>query len=509
PPSERSRVSEATEGVVLLDDALRIVGLNEVALRLFGVSREEALSQHVGLILAAGSGERARPGEEGAAGAGGGDEAPVKLVGSSDGNHVLLLAPTVAGRRGGKTFALEVRTTELTLAAESRHCLLVSELVERKRLEGPSLQAEARYRALVEQIPAVTFMAALDGGSREIYVSPQIETLLGFSQKEWLDDPTLWFKQLHPDDRLLWNVVFARGVASGRPFRAECRVYTRDGRLVWLHGEARLWRDGEGRPLFLQGIAFDITESKRALEQIRDAQEAMIKHERLAAVGQLAASIGHDIRNPLGAVTNAFYFIAKKVRGSTLVADPRVPQFLGIVEKELKAASGIVSDLLDFARERAPALVACPLGPLVDDAFGVVVAPPHVRLVNAVPDSLPVPDLDKDQFRQVLVNLVQNAAEAIPATREGLVQVSGADAGDEVWLSITDNGDGIPDEIAGRIFEPLFTNKVKGTGLGLSIVANTVKRHRGVVEVRSVKGVGTTFVVRLPLPTRPVRSGRP
>ena len=124
--------------------------------------------------------------------------------------------------------------------------------------------AELRYRTLLEQIPAVTFMAVLGEGQNEVYVSPHIEALLGFSQKEWLENPFLWYTQLHPDDRAMWHEEFARGCRTGGPFRAECRFVARDGRIVWVRGEARLIKDDVGRPLFLQGVAFDITESKKA-----------------------------------------------------------------------------------------------------------------------------------------------------------------------------------------------------------------------------------------------------
>jgi PAS domain S-box-containing protein len=124
--------------------------------------------------------------------------------------------------------------------------------------------AELRYRTLIEQIPAVTFMAVLGEGENEIYVSPHIESLLGFTQKEWLENPFLWFTQLHPDDQALLYEEFARGCRTGGPFRAECRLIARDGRTVWVRGEARLIKDELGRPLFLQGVAFDITDSKQA-----------------------------------------------------------------------------------------------------------------------------------------------------------------------------------------------------------------------------------------------------
>jgi PAS domain S-box-containing protein len=133
-----------------------------------------------------------------------------------------------------------------------------------QRAEAKLRAAEVRYRTLVEQIPAVTFMAVLGEGENEVYVSPHIETLLGFTQKEWLENPFLWYSQLHPDDRELWNEEFARGCRTGGPFRAECRFIARAGHVVWVRGEARVVKDDRGRPLFLQGVALDITESKRA-----------------------------------------------------------------------------------------------------------------------------------------------------------------------------------------------------------------------------------------------------
>lgn len=139
--------------------------------------------------------------------------------------------------------------------------------------------AEMRYRTLVEQIPAVTFMAVLGQGKNEIYISSHIEKLLGYTQREWLDDPFLWYWRLHPDDRQLWNEEFARGCRTGGPFRAECRFLARDGSVVWVHGEARLVRDDQRRPLFLQGVAFDITDSKLAQEVLLAQAVLAAKHE--------------------------------------------------------------------------------------------------------------------------------------------------------------------------------------------------------------------------------------
>jgi len=152
--------------------------------------------------------------------------------------------------------------------------------------------AEARFRTLVEQIPAVVFFAVLGEGKNEIYVSPHIEQLLGFTQQEWLEAPFLWFWQLHPDDRDVWNREFTRGIRAGGPFKGECRFLARDGRVVWVHGEARLLKDELGRPQILQGVAFDVTESKAAQEVLlREATRTAKLEEELAIARRVQTSI--------------------------------------------------------------------------------------------------------------------------------------------------------------------------------------------------------------------------
>jgi len=158
--------------------------------------------------------------------------------------------------------------------------------------EAKLATAELRYRTLVEQIPAVTFLAVLGEGKNEIYVSPHIEQMLGFSQTEWLEAPFLWYWQLHPEDRQLLNDEFARGCRTGGPFKAECRFLARDGHVVWVHGEARLVKDALGRPSMLQGVAFDITDSKRAALLLLDKalRDAKTKEE-LAIAHRMQTSI--------------------------------------------------------------------------------------------------------------------------------------------------------------------------------------------------------------------------
>lgn len=237
-----------------------------------------------------------------------------------------------------------------------------------------------------------------------------------------------------------------------------------------------------------------------ALRELEASQVAQLRSERLAVLGKLAASMGHELRNPLAAVRNANSYVAKRVLGGNETPwDPKVAQFFAIIDKEIGACGKIISDLLDFARGREPTRAPCPLRPVVDDAFSVITT--QVVLENAVPDDLPVLDLDKDQMRQIVINLVQNAVEAMPETRMAtarvIVSARVLPAGGYV-LEVRDNAGGIPEEVADRIFEPLFTTKTTGTGLGLSIVASMVERHGGKIRVDSQRGEGSCFSIELP-----------
>src|SRR5258705_6475800 len=120
-------------------------------------------------------------------------------------------------------------------------------------------EVDARYRTLVEQIPAVVFMAFLDKGIGEAYVSPQIESILGFSQEEWLNDPGRWYQQIHPDDKSSWSVEAAQLFMSGWPLKPLYRVLVGDGRVVWFHCEAKMGRSEDGRPWFIHGGGFGIS----------------------------------------------------------------------------------------------------------------------------------------------------------------------------------------------------------------------------------------------------------
>lgn len=134
---------------------------------------------------------------------------------------------------------------------------------------------EARYRALVEQIPAVVFMAYLDRGIGEAYVSPQIEAALGFSQEEWLEDPVRWYSHIHPEDKQRWSMEAAEMFLTGNPLRSAYRVVARDGRVIWFHCEAKMIRKEDGEPWFIHGVGFDITDLKRTEEALQEERNVV------------------------------------------------------------------------------------------------------------------------------------------------------------------------------------------------------------------------------------------
>ena len=137
-------------------------------------------------------------------------------------------------------------------------------------------------------------MAYLDRGIGEAYVSPQIEATLGFSQAEWLEDPVLWYRQVHPDDKDRWSVEASEMFLSGKPLRSAYRVVARDGRVIWFHCEAKMIRRPDGRPWFIHGIAFDITELKRTEEELED--ERNVVSAILDTVGALVVVLDREGR---------------------------------------------------------------------------------------------------------------------------------------------------------------------------------------------------------------------
>ncbi len=246
----------------------------------------------------------------------------------------------------------------------------------------------------------------------------------------------------------------------------------------------------------------ELSDLSRQQAQLEESHDKLMRIEKLAAVGQLAASVGHELRNPLAAIGNAHTYITKrmaKANGQPLQDDEKVKQFLGIMRRELDASAGIITNLLDFSRMRQPAKDPCPLHPLMQESIDLVPNAEHVQIINEISEQLPIPHLDKDQCRQVFVNLIQNAVEAMSGLEGSKVVISAEGGDSSPWrITVRDNGPGMPPEVAAKIFQPLFSTKTKGTGLGLAVVAGIVEKHGGTLVVQSNPGEGAAFVTEIP-----------
>src|SRR5262245_38480606 len=264
PPSAlHALVESVSDALVVTDTCGRIVLVNAQTEQLFGYTRGELLGQSVEILVP--ERLRAKHIEQRAAFVSNPHTRPMGRGLELSGRH-----------KDGHEVPIEIGLSPLSTDVGSFVVASIRDVSERRKAEAVLKKMETRYRTLVEGIPAVTFLAAMDESANELYVSPYIEKLLGFTQQEWVENPILWYAQLHPDDRQRWHDEFARTVARGDAFDAEYRFLAKpdperpgERRVVWVHGEARLARDEAGRPLFLQGIAFDITMMKEAEAALR------------------------------------------------------------------------------------------------------------------------------------------------------------------------------------------------------------------------------------------------
>jgi two-component system sensor histidine kinase AtoS len=241
---------------------------------------------------------------------------------------------------------------------------------------------------------------------------------------------------------------------------------------------------------------------RRSLSELDAAQQRLVRQERLAAIGQLSSAVGHELRNPLGVLSNVFYLLRTRLGQE----DPWLDRQLRTGEREVGAATLIVSDLLEFARPREPIFGEVDMAAILDEVLTVSAPPPTIQIARRSAEGVPAVRADRDQLRQVLLNLVTNAYDAMP--EGGLVVLEVATDPDGVRITVADTGSGIDDEALDRLFEPFFTTKAKGIGLGLSVAHRIVEAHGGSLSVKAQPGTGASFSLTLPAVPVPARNVR-
>ncbi len=379
------------------------------------------------------------------------------------------------------------------------------DITARKQVESALRESEERHRKLVEN--QAEGVGIVDPQERFRYVNPAAEVIFGVGPGELIGRS---LKDFTGDAQYEQITTQTSQRKEGENSTYEVAITRPDGSQRILLVTASPDFDREGNFVGSYGVFRDITERKQAEEEIlrlnselerrvedrtRDlhtAQEQLVRQERLAVLGQLAGSVGHELRNPLGVISNAIYYL-KLIQPE---ADARVRQYLGVIEQETHTASKIIGDLLDFARLKSLACEQVEVSELVRRTLEHFPVPTGVKLIIRLPADLHPVYADPGHMVQVLGNLVTNACQAME--NGGRLSITAAQKKEEIAILVRDTGTGISPENINKLFEPLFTTKTKGIGLGLPVSQKLVEANGGRIEVKSEFNKGSTFTVFLP-----------
>jgi signal transduction histidine kinase len=215
--------------------------------------------------------------------------------------------------------------------------------------------------------------------------------------------------------------------------------------------------------------------------------------EHLKAIEQVAAMVGHDLRNPLTGIANAVYYLRMKI-GSNL--GPKATEMLDIIDKDVEYSNKIVNDLLEYSRAITLELTENNPKSILKDALALVTIPANVQILDLTEDELKI-KVDADKMKRAFVNIIKNSFDAMP--EGGKLTIKSKKTRDKVEISFTDTGAGVPKETLERLFIPLFTTKARGMGFGLAICKRIIEAHDGKISVESTLGKGTTFTIIIPI----------
>lgn len=381
---------------------------------------------------------------------------------------------------------------------------------ERRRIEEALKDSEQRYRMLVEHMPAVTYLCEINEDRSLIFISAQIEALLGIPAQACIDNPRFWSGHLYPDDRQRVLGELRSCHARLKPFVGEYRMVKQDGEVVWVQDSSFMTWDKEHGEVFYQGVMFNITEQRKArfdLEQAYDelkrTQEALIQSGKMAAVGQLATGISHELNQPLTGIKGfAQALMMDLAQESSLRQD--VQRIIAQVDR----MDTIIKNVRFFARKSEFRMEFMRVTGPIRDSLMLLTEQLRLRAINIVTDfEEGLPDIkgDCNQLQQAFINFITNARDAFDSVADGrgkelYIGVSAGEGRRSVSVVFRDNGCGISADNIKSIFDPFFTTKSPngGIGLGLSIVYRIMEDHGATIQVKSKEGEGTEFTLLFP-----------
>jgi PAS domain S-box-containing protein len=348
------------------------------------------------------------------------------------------------------------------------------------------VESETRFRELADLLPEIVYEA--DSKGKLTFLNRVGFTSTGYSKEEVRKGLSA-FQMISPEDRerAMENV---RRILAGEAYSpSEYTILRKDGSTfpVIIHSSATTH---EGKAVGLKGIVVDITERRRM-------EEALLKSQRFAIIGELAAMVGHDLRNPLTGIANAEYYLKKQER-SRLSRKGR--EMLRLIEQDIERSNKILTDLLDYAREPVLEYVETDAKSITEDALAQVKIPRNVHVVDSTKKQ-PKITVDAEKIRRVFINVVKNAVEAMP--QGGRLTILSTRTNSHLQIAFKDTGEGMTKETIEKVWSPLFTTKPTGIGLGLPIVKRLVEAHGGSIRVESEPGKGSTFTVTIPINREP------
>jgi PAS domain S-box-containing protein len=401
---------------------------------------------------------------------------------------------------------IDVEISDIAITYQGRPAVLgvARDVTEHHDAEDALRDAEAKFRTLVEQLPAIVYMAEFEQAGAWLYVSPRIQDILGYSAEEWAADPTLFDQRLYADDEPAYREAERRSHESGKPLHAEYRMRARDGSLVWFQDQAQVVRDVRGRPLFHQGIMYNVTEAKHAEEVlVTGLQREQEASERLRALEDLRnrflTAVAGELRTPLTAVLGYALTLARP--DMELSSEDR-SDIAARLANSARRLESLMEDLLDVDRMARgvlePSLTPVNLGDLCRQVASEMDLGDREVTVDAGATVLRV---DGAKVERILESLLINVARHTPSGTHVWVRL--APTQDGVVLCVDDDGPGIPDDLKDDIFQPFRQGAghlapSSGTGIGLALVSGFADLHGGHAWVEDRPGGGAAFRVLLP-----------